>query len=336
MAAKREIDGSPPGPPDSPESLVKSAALSAGFSLVGIASVSPSPRSAEAFDRWIAEGKHAEMKYLSGGADKRKNPALLLEGAKSVICVAVNYYSRAKEDWNRTAAGDGRGETAMYAHGRDYHEVMGGMLSDLRARLDELFPGIAARPVVDTEPISERDLAAQAGIAWLGKNTCAISPRYGSWILLGELITDLALAADEPLRSLCGRCTRCIDSCPTGALSEYVLDANRCISYLTIEHRGDIPAGFHRPIGRNLFGCDECQRVCPFNKVARESVVFAAGERNGIVKMTLEDLRVIPDGEFKELARGTAIARCKAPGIRRNAGIVIGNAGREGEGETPP
>jgi epoxyqueuosine reductase len=327
----RETSAPPPRPPDSPESLVKSAALAAGFSLVGIAGASASPRSTDAFERWVAGGNHAEMKYLSGGAAKRKNPALLLEGAKSVVSVAVNYYSRDKERWNREAARQGRGETAIYAHGRDYHDVMGEMLSDLRRRLEHLFPGIAARAAVDTEPISERDFAAQSGIAWLGKNTCAISPEYGSWVLLGELITDLPLVPDQPLESLCGRCTKCVDSCPTGALSEYVLDANKCISYLTIEKRGDIPEVFRRSIGRNLFGCDECQRVCPFNKTARESAVFPAGGRNGIVKMTLEELRVIPDGKFKELARGTAIARCKPGGIRRNAAIVIENAGRGGE-----
>jgi epoxyqueuosine reductase len=324
----RETSAPPPRPPDSPESLVKRAALAAGFSLVGIAGASASPGSADVFERWVAGGNHAEMKYLAGGAAKRKNPALLLKGAKSVVSVAVDYYSREKEQWNRGAAREGRGETAIYAHGRDYHDVMGEMLSDFRGRLEILFPGIAARAAVDTEPISERDFAAQSGIAWLGKNTCAISSEYGSWILLGELITDLALNPDKPLASLCGRCTRCVDSCPTGALSEGVLDANKCISYLTVEKRGDIPGEFHRPIGRNLFGCDECQRVCPFNKAARESAVFSAGVRNGIVKMTLEDIRVIPDEKFKELARGTAIARCKSSGIRRNAAIVIENIGR--------
>lgn len=336
MAAKRETNGPPLRPPDSPESLVKRAALAAGFSLAGISGASASSRSAEVFERWIGGGKHAEMKYLSGGAPKRKNPALLLQGAKSVVSVAANYYSREKALWNREAAREGRGEAAMYAHGRDYHDVLGEMLSDLRRRLEALFPGIAARGVVDTEPISERDFAAQSGIAWLGKNTCAISPEYGSWILLGELITDLPLVPDTPLEGLCGRCTRCIDSCPTGALSEYVLDANKCISYLTVEKRGDIPAEFRRPIGRNLFGCDECQRVCPFNKVAGESVVLPAGERNGIVKMALEDLRIIPDEEFRELSRGTAIARCKSSGIRRNAGIVCENIGRGGEDGSAP
>jgi epoxyqueuosine reductase len=326
----------PPRRPGSPESLVESAALAAGFSLAGISRAAAGPRSTEVFDRWIAGGKHADMKYLAGGADKRRNPALLLEGAKSVVSVAADYYSREKEMWNRAAAANGRGETAMYAHGRDYHLVVGEMLADFRSRLERLFPGVRARAVVDTEPVSERDFASQAGIAWIGKNTCAITPEYGSWIVLGELITDLDLVPGAPLESLCGRCTRCIDSCPTGALSERVLDANRCISYLTIEKRGEIPGEFRRAIGRNLFGCDECQRVCPFNGAPRESAVFPAGARNEIVKMSAEELRTIPDGKFGELSRSTAIARCKAAGIRRNAGIVIENESRGGAGDAAP
>ena len=328
----KETSARSPRRADSSESLVKNAALETGFSLAGIAVAAASPRSTAVFERWIGEGKHAEMKYLSGGANKRKNPSLLLEGAKSVVCVAVNYYSQAKEGWNRSAAREGRGEVALYAHGRDYHEVMTEMLSDLGARLERLFPGVRTRAAVDTEPISERDFAIQSGVAWLGKNSCVISTRYGSWIFLGELVTDLVLQPDPPLESLCGRCTRCIDACPTGALSEFVLDANKCISYMTIEKRGDIPGEFHRAIGRNLFGCDECQRVCPFNEVARESAVFPAGERNRIVEAALEDLRIIPDERFGELARGTAITRCKPSGIRRNAGIILENIGR-GAGE---
>jgi epoxyqueuosine reductase len=320
----------------SPESLVKDAAREVGFSLAGIAGVSPSPGSGPAFERWIREGKHGEMTYLAGGADKRKNPGILLDGAKSIVCVAVNYYSRKKEQWNNKAAANGRGRVAIYAHGRDYHEVMAEMLEELERRLRESFPGLRARAVVDTEPISERDLALRAGIAWLGKNTCAISPVYGSWIFLGELVTDIPLEPGTPLESLCGTCTKCVDSCPTGALEEYVLDANKCISYLTVEKRGEIAGGFHRAIGENLFGCDECQRVCPFNKAARESLVFGGNDRNAIAGMRIEDLVDIFDGEFEDLARDTAIRRCKPEGLRRNARIVEGNRPSSRRGENTP
>jgi epoxyqueuosine reductase len=321
----RRIEAGRARPESSPEQLVKSAAYDAGFSLAGIAAASASPRSTVVYQKWIREGRHGEMRYLSGGANKRKDPALLLEGAKSVVCVGVNYYAKSKEDWNRRASEDGRGEVAIYAHGRDYHEVMSGMLGDLERRLRAMFPGMRARSVVDTEPISERDFAVQSGIAWLGKNTCVISPEYGSWIFLGELMTTLDLEPDAPLRSLCGTCTKCIDACPTGALDPYFMDANKCISYLTIEKRGEIAPEFHSAIGRNLFGCDECQRVCPFNEAARESVVFAGAEPGALTRMTLDELVRLGDAEFKEFSRHSAIGRCKAHGMRRNAAIVAGN-----------
>ena len=321
----KEISGPKPPAQPSPESLIESAAREVGFSLVGMTRVSPSPRSSPVFERWVREGKHGGMGFLPGGAGKRKNPGLLLEGAKSVVCVAVNYYSRAKEEWNRGAAADDRGCVAIYAHGRDYHDVLTEMLKELEQRLKTLFPGLKTRAVVDTEPISERDFALQAGIAWLGKNTCVISPVYGSWIFLGELITDLALEPGTPLQSLCGTCTKCIGSCPTGALEEYLLDANKCIAYLTIEKRGEIHGEFHEAIDGNLFGCDECQRVCPYNKAPHESLVFGGGDRNAITGMRIGDLLDISDDDFEKLARGTAMERCKPEGIRRNARTVAAN-----------
>ncbi len=315
----------------SPESPIERAAFDVGFSLVGIAAVSPSPISESAFERWIRAGMHGEMTYLSEGADKRRNPALLLDGAKSIVCVGVDYYSREKVEWNRGARLNDRGRVALYAHGRDYHDVMHRMLGDLEARLRPLFPGVRTRAVVDTEPISERDLAIRAGIGWLGKNTCVISPVYGSWMFLGELLTDLALEPSTPLETLCGDCTNCIDSCPTGALDGFALDARKCIAYLTIEKRGEIPLEFHRAIGDRLFGCDECQNACPFNARARESVVFNGDDRNALVRMRIDELAGIPDGRFLELARHSVIRRCKSEGIRRNAGIVAKNRARADE-----
>jgi epoxyqueuosine reductase len=308
-----------------PESLVEQAARAAGFTLVGAASVSPHPRSVGVFERWIAAGKHGEMEYLSAGAAKRRDPTLLLDGARSVICVGVDYYSHLKEQWNRAAPAGGRGRFALYAHGRDYHEVLRTMLADLRRRLEALFPGVKTRALVDTEPISERDVALRAGVGWLGKNTCVISPDYGSWIVLGELLTDLELRPVSPLETLCGDCSKCIDACPTGALNEFSLDARKCISYLTIEKRGDIPSDLHGAIGNRVFGCDECQGACPFNERPKESVVFGGGERNALVSMTLDELVDVSNKDFQKLAGHTAIERCRPGGMRRNARIAATN-----------
>ncbi len=329
----RRISGSEPPAEPTPESLIENAARDAGFSLVGIANASPSPSSSRLFEKWTREGKHGGMSYLSRGSSLRQNPGLLLDGAKSAVCVAVDYYSRVKEEWNRLAAADHRGRVAVYAHGRDYHAVLSGMLQDLEGRLRKLFPGLRARAAVDTEPISERDFAIQAGIAWLGKNTCVISPEYGSWIFLGELITNLSLQPGTPLPALCGTCTKCIEACPTGALDGHVLDAKKCIAYLTIEKRGEIQAEFHEAIDGYLFGCDECQRVCPYNSAPRESLVFGGGDRNAVTGMRLEDLLGRSDGELKKLARGTVMERCKPEGIRRNAKIAAGNRSSPPRGE---
>jgi epoxyqueuosine reductase len=306
------------------ESLIKQTAYDIGFSEVGITRPVPGPKSSDAFKRWLDRGMHGDMRYLSGGYDKRRNPALLLDGARSVICVAVNYYSKDRNEINDRRDG---GVFSIYCHGPDYHVVIRKMLDELAERLRAFFPRMRSVACVDTQPISERDLAVNAGIAWLGKNTCVISHEYGSWIFLGELITDLELAYDTPLETLCGSCTRCMDACPTGALDEaYVLDATKCISYYTIEKRGEIPVELHAGIGDRLFGCDECQRVCPFNDAAaKESIVFQGKHGNPLLEKRLGELAVISDEEFRTHTRGSAIERCKSDGMRRNARIVLAN-----------
>jgi epoxyqueuosine reductase len=324
--SNRSHHGDRPAEDRGREDFVKNAARDLGFSLVGIADLSTSARSDRAFDRWIRDGRHAEMRYLSGGADKRHDPGLLLDGARSVISVAVDHYSKSKAERNNTAPKDGKGQVAIYAQGRDYHTVLCDMLEDLDLRLKTRFPGMTSRVAVDTQPISERDLAVKAGIAWLGKNTCVISPEYGSWIFLGELITDLDLRPDVPLETLCGTCSACVDACPTGALNEpFLMDANKCISYLTIEKRGDIPRRHRQAMGARMFGCDTCQQVCPFNDAVRESVLFGPSDVNPIIDWPLDDLIAISDEDFKRLTCESAISRCKPAGLRRNARIVAGN-----------
>lgn len=310
----------------SPESLIKNTAYEIGFSDVGIADVEPSRQSDDAFGRWIDHGNHGEMRYLSGGSDKRYEPGILLEGARSVICVALNYYSESFAAANEARLLAGQGVFSVYAHGKDYHIVISDMLHELKRRLSDFFPAFRAAVCVDTQPISERDFAIRSGIAWLGKNTCVISPDYGSWIFLGELITNLDLESDQPLESLCGSCTKCVDACPTGALDgAFGLDSRKCISYLTIEKRGEIPSEFHEPIGSNIFGCDECQQVCPFNAVAQEGQVFSKYAQNPLVEMRLTDLVRLSDTDFRKHTGDSALQRCKADGLRRNARIVQRN-----------
>ncbi len=310
----------------SPELLIKKTAREIGFSEVGIADIKPGDDSDRVFDRWLDRGMHGEMRYLSGGANKRHNPGLLLEGARSVISVAVNYYSRTRELKNRSRDRAGDGVFSVYAHGKDYHIVLTEMLRELARRLDDFFPNLRTAVCVDTQPISERDFAIRSGIAWLGKNTCVISPTYGSWIFLGELISNLDLQNGNPLESLCGSCTLCVDACPTGALDgEYSLDATRCISYLTIEKRGDIPAECRDAIGGNLFGCDECQHVCPYNTAPTESKAFDDQQCDTLLNMRLSDLKSMSDADFRSFTRESAIGRCKPAGLRRNAHIVANN-----------
>jgi epoxyqueuosine reductase len=304
------------------EDHIKALAVEAGFSQVGITTVTPCPQANARFDYWLGAGMHGEMDYLVRHREKRRTPALLLQGARSAICVALNYYQNAEAVNGR----DKRGSFSIYVHGQDYHDVMEHMLGRLDARLRERYPGTKTVACVDTAPVSDRSMAIKSGIAWLGKNSCAISPEYGSWIFLGELITDLDLRADPPLETSCGECTRCIDACPTGALAEpFLVDARKCISYLTIEERGEIPAGLQERIGLSVFGCDTCQRVCPFNDVAKDSVVFDRGKGTPLIDVPVDELATISDDRFDQVTANSAVRRCGPERLRRNAGIVRNN-----------
>jgi epoxyqueuosine reductase len=314
------------------EERIKSTALDVGFSVAGIAAVSPHPRVNAVFDRWLAAGMHGGMSWLLRHKEKRRDAAELLPGIRSAVCVGLNYYQDIESNQRSADGTDGRGVFSIYAHGRDYHDVMGEMLERLDGRLRERYPTMQSLACVDTSPISDRSMAIRAGIAWLGKNSSVISPQFGSWIFLGELLTDLDLRPDQPLQTLCGNCTKCIDSCPTGALDKpFVVDSRRCISYLTIEERGDIPTPLRERIGVNLYGCDTCQSVCPFNKVAVRTDTFDRGGRSPLVDMTVAELEEISDEDFRQKTEGSAIRRCKASGMRRNAAIVRENIGATGQ-----
>ena len=334
-----------------------------GFALCGVCGVGESARAAE-YDAWIAAGKHGSMEYLARNAEVRKRPELLLPGAKSVIVVGDLYRARevvgragvasaATEEERRNhppapSLGEGEsdardgvqvlGRIARYAQGRDYHKVMKKRLHELCDALAAEHPGAGFRAFVDTAPVMERELALKAGLGWIGKHTLLIHPRLGSYMLLGGVMTTLEIsdAAAKVEPDHCGTCTRCIDACPTEAITAYSVDARRCISYLTIERRGEIDESLQAKMGEWIFGCDVCQDVCPHNSVrpAGSDVgvvgvgVGAAHEAYAPARETLDAIAVLrwtEEDRRRELA-GTAMTRAKLEMLKRNALIVVGNA----------
>ena len=320
-------------------------ARAAGFDLCGVTPVAQE-NSAEPFpelDRlpeWLARGYAGEMSYLHD--PRRADPRRVLEGARSLIVVAMNYNSAPRATVPPVIADSEspRGWISRYAWGDDYHEVMQqklrALISEMHAEFAEPFD---ARAYTDTGPIIERVAAKYAGLGWLAKNTCLINSQLGSWLFLGVIVTTLALEptlapGETPPADLCGTCTRCLDACPTQAFPEpYVLDARRCISYLTIELRGEIPEELRPQMGRAVIGCDICQDVCPWNRKAPVTSVAAFQPRNtlengnSLVAPELEWLASLSQPEFSAIFRGSAAKRAKWRGLVRNACVALGNSG---------
>ena len=312
---------------------IKQHAHEAGFDLVGIASAEPS-RWGGYLRQWLDEGQAGEMQYLANRFQERTTPQSYLPGAQSIICVALNYYvplEKVPETQRATA-----GRVARYALGDDYHEVMKSRLHAMADWIRLTVPGTQTRACVDTAPVMEKELAVRAGVGWLGKNTCLINPKIGSWLLLGEVLTTLALPTDEAATDHCGTCTRCIDACPTAAITApYQLDARKCISYLTIEHRGEIPANLRPKIGDWLYGCDICQDVCPHNSKAPTASDPAVTPRFPTGALDVDDVLNWTDDEFRLRLRGSAMKRVKLPILKRNARIVVENINSCGTGAPP-
>jgi epoxyqueuosine reductase len=306
---------------------IRAWALEAGFDRAGVAHLAPTA-TGPAFQSWLARGDHAGMGYLERRLEARLAPSTLLEGARSVVCVALRYAPLAGD---HEPAGDLWPRVARYARGRDYHELMSERLDALASRIGEAFPGAASRRYVDTGPVLERELAARAGLGVVGKNTCLLDRELGSWFLLGELLLTLDLTPDEPLADLCGGCTLCLDACPTGALPEpYRLDSNRCISYWTIEHRGPLPAAARELAGDWVFGCDVCQEVCPWNR--RRHAVGPADHPELMLpparrELDLAGLLGISRDDYVERFRGSPMKRARREGLQRNAAVAMGNRG---------
>ena len=304
---------------------VKDRAVSLGFDAVGIAGATRPERDAAALSAWLAGRKQAGMAWMARRQDVRSDPAQLLPGCRFIVAVAMSYFP------GRDDAGvpPGRARVALYARGRDYHKVLARRLRDLSAWL-EAVSTVPARAFVDTGPVLERTWAERAGIGWIGKNANLISRERGSWLLLGEVLTCADLTPDPgPHADFCGTCTACLDACPTEAIeAPGRVDANRCISYWTIEHRGPIPQERRAGLGDWIFGCDVCQEVCPWN------VSFAAGRtddpfgrRDDLRGLDPIDLLELDEPAFRARYSGTSLMRAKWEGMRRNACVVLGNSG---------
>ncbi len=309
---------------------IKRSALGAGFDLAGVASVQDFPELAR-FPDWIAEGRAGEMKYLESrdesGRLRRASLKSVFPWARSVIVCAINYNTA--HPYSTAASDPGRGWISRYAWSReDYHDSVLRRLREVEAKLKEGFAGIETRAYVDTGPIVERVYAKYAGVGWQGKNTCVINQKIGSWLFLGVIITSLELTADSPALDRCGTCTRCIEACPTHAIvAPYELDSNKCISYLTIEKRGSIPEEMRGGMGNQVFGCDICQDVCPWNRKAPATDNLEFQAREGLVNPALEWLAEISEAEFRDKFRGSPVKRTKRSGLRRNTLIAICNSG---------
>ncbi|HWB61726.1 MAG TPA: tRNA epoxyqueuosine(34) reductase QueG [Chthoniobacteraceae bacterium] len=287
-----------------------------GFDICRVAKCGAPPHAGE-FEAWLGQGRAGEMAWMERNKERRVNPQLVLPGAKSIIVLGMNYFQ---------GPNDAAPRIARYAWGDDYH----GIIEEKLDALDEFLRGHGGlqKCYVDTGPVLERDFAAVAGAGWHGKSTMLINRNLGTWFFLAEILTTLDLEADAPERDHCGSCTRCIDACPTAAITApYQLDARRCISYLTIELKGSIPGELRPLIGDRIYGCDDCLAACPWNRFARQAGETAFAMRDAVAQMRLRDFLELTDEQFRTLFRKSPIKRIKRRGFLRNVCVALGNVG---------
>jgi len=326
-------------------SQIKAQANELGFDAVGITRVSPpSPTTAPSCDHttqasnplpiterlwkrlthWLEQRFHGTMAWMERDPQRRSDPTKVLPGCQSMIVVGMNYYTDHISDESNKA-----GRVARYAWGKDYHDLIKRQLKQLEQYLHRKIPEIQTRSYVDTGPIMEKAWAQEAGLGWIGKHTNVVSTSYGSWLLLGEILTTEALEPDEPATDLCGSCSLCIQACPTGAIVEpYQLDAERCISYLTIEHRGqltDIPLELRKKMGNRIFGCDDCLDICPFNVNAQPTLEPHFQPSSWTLHPQLPQLASLTQEEFQSMTKKSPLRRPKYEGFKRNAEIALAN-----------
>lgn len=296
---------------------LKDIALQLGFSDCRVAQAS-APIHGERLADWLASGCHASMAWMQGNEHKRLSPQLVLENVRSVIVLSYDYWTSG----GREAA---MGSIAQYAHGVDYHKIVEEKLADIAETLAQW--GGEQRFYTDTGPVLERDAAVAAGLGWCGKSNLLIRGREGSFCVLGVILTSLELPIDPPFKDRCGLCTRCLDACPTAALSDHHLDARRCLSYWSIEHKGAIPEPFRLLMGHRLYGCDDCLNACPWNHRAQEARDLRFSMQKRLRDTPLRDFLHLTDEDFIELVRHSPIRRIKREGFLRNVCVVLGNTG---------
>jgi epoxyqueuosine reductase len=301
---------------------IREEARRLGFFKTGITPARPLPHS-ERFTSWVKEGFHGEMRYLERQSSKRINPMLVFPDVRSLVLLAMNYYAPGAH-----ATGPLYGKISRYAWGSDYHEIVRSRLERLLAYIRTLDPSTEGICYADTGPVMEKVWGAQTALGWMGKHTNLITREKGSWFFLGTILLNIDLEFDAPEKDYCGECHRCIDACPTKAIvAPYVLDARRCISYVTIELRGSIPDHLRSLIGNRIYGCDECQEVCPWNRFAVPTVEKKFEPRRESLLPELAHLVDMTEEQFRKRFEGSAILRTKRDGFARNAVIALGNSG---------
>jgi epoxyqueuosine reductase len=308
-----------------PRSAIREQALALGFDAVGFAAAALGAEARAHLSAYLAQGYHGDMGWLAARADQRAEPRALWPEARTVVVLGMNYGPA--EDPLATLGERGHGAISVYARGRDYHDIVKSRLKALARFIGERWP-TALKVFVDTAPVMEKPLAERGGIGWQGKHTNLVSRALGSWLFLGEIYLALELAPDPGEADHCGECRRCLDACPTGAFpAPYRLDARRCISYLTIEHKGHIDAELRPLMGNRIYGCDDCLAVCPWNKFARATREPGLAARPALASPELRALAGLDDAAFRSLFSGSAIKRIGRDRFVRNVLIAIGNSG---------
>lgn len=309
---------------------IREYAFELGFDICGFSAAKP-PRGAAFFKQWVEAGYYAGMEWMNRTFEKRISPAHVLENAKTVISVGISYFLEETRSSEGQRTGDVKGyfgKIARYSQFIDYHYVIKERLERLAEFILRHYPKEKVLCYVDTGPVLEREFAQNSGIGFIGKHTNLISRSFGNWVLLGEIITTVDFEPDEPLKNYCGKCVRCIQACPTGAIvAPFTLDSSLCISYLTIEHKGVIPEDIRGKIGNRLFGCDDCLEVCPWNRFARQGRLMTQNLKKLSLEIDVSKIFKLDNAGFKKVFGGTPIERLGLKRLLRNACVVLGNIG---------